>query len=444
MHSDPPVLSVAATSGERAQAAAGAGPPLPTAKRDGWLRKLGPGIVTGAADDDPSGIGTYSQTGAQYGYALAWTMVFTFPLMAAFQEICGRIGAVTGAGLAENLRRHYPIWLLRGVVLLLLVANVINLGADLGAMGSAAQLLLGGREHVYTVLFGVACVLLQMFMSYARYASFLKWLTLSLFTYVAVVLVADVDWSAAAMGALVPALVFDKPHVMALLAVLGTTISPYLFFWQSSQEAEEGRRRKIKPLDQDPDRAGPELKRIRIDTLFGMGVSNLVALSIILATAATLNAKGVTDIQSSAQAAEALRPVAGDLAFALFATGIVGTGLLAVPILAGSATYAVCEMFGWRGSLESRPRQAKAFYATIAVATMGGVALDFTGIDPMKALVWSAAVNGILAAPVMIVIMLISSNAKIMGSLSPPVSIRTVGWLATALMTAATLSFLLV
>lgn len=440
MHSDPPDILDATPAGVND----GAAPSLPAAAQGGWLRKLGPGIVTGAADDDPSGIGTYSQTGAQFGYGLAWTMVFTYPLMAAFQEVCARIGAVTGAGIAENLRRHYSVWLLRGVVLLLLVANVINLGADLGAMGSAAQLLLGGREHLYTLFFGVACVLLQTFVGYARYAAILKWLTLSLFAYVAVVLFAGVDWAAALKGALVPKLVFDKPHIMGLVAILGTTISPYLFFWQSSQEAEEGRRRKIEPLIRNPESAASELSRIRVDTLFGMGVSNLVAMSIILATAATLNAKGVTDIQSSAQAAEALRPVAGDLAFALFAAGIIGTGLLAVPILAGSATYAVCEMFGWTGSLESRPRAAKAFYATIAAATMGGVALDFTDIDPIKALVWSAVVNGVLAAPVMVVIMLIASNARIMGSLTLSASIRIVGWLATAVMAVATLAFFIV
>lgn len=414
---------------------------MPLASEGGFLRRLGPGLVTGAADDDPSGIGTYSQIGAQFGYGLAWTMVFSFPLMAAFQAVCARIGAVTGAGIAYNLRCHYSIWLLRGVVTLLLIANVVNIGADLGAMGAAAKLLVGGPGHLYTILFGIICVLLQTFMSYTRYARALKWLTLSLFAYVAVVLVAGVDWPRAVSGALIPSFAFDAPHATALVAVLGTTISPYLFFWQSSQEVEDGLRRKVRPLSQEPDRAGVELARIRTDTVVGMGVSNLIAVSIILATAATLNARGVTDIQTSAQAAEALRPVAGELAFALFAAGIVGTGLLAVPILAGSAAYAVSDMFSWNASLESKPRQAKAFYATIALATMGGASLEFTGIDPVKALYWSAVVNGVLAAPVMVVIMLIATNRTIMGSLALPRALRVVGWLATAVMAVVAVAF---
>lgn len=408
-----------------------------------FLRRLGPGLVTGAADDDPSGIGTYSQIGAQFGYSLAWTMVFSFPLMAAFQLVCARIGAVTGAGIAASLRQYYSPWLLRGIVLLLLVANVVNLGADLGAMGAAAELLIGGPGHVYTALFGVACVVAQTFLSYTRYAAVLKWLTLSLFAYVAVVFAAGVDWSAAVRGALIPDFAFDAPHATALVAVLGTTISPYLFFWQSSQEAEDGRRRHVPPLGSRPGSAAPELARMRFDTIIGMGVSNLIALAIILATAATLNANGVTDIETSSQAAEALRPVAGDFAFALFALGIIGTGLLAVPILAGSAAYAVSEMFGWNASLESRPAQAKAFYATIAIATIGGVALEFIEVDPVKALYWSAVVNGVLAAPMMAVIMLIACNATIMGPLVLPRSLRVIGWLATAVMAAVTLTFFL-
>ena len=407
------------------------------------LRRLGPGLVTGAADDDPSGIGTYSQVGAQFGYGLAWTMVFSFPLMAAFQLVCARIGAVTGTGIAASLRRHYSPWLLRAIVVLLLVANIVNLSADLGAMGAAAKLLIGGPGHLYTALFGVACVVAQTFISYTRYASVLKWLTLSLFAYVAVVFTAGVDWPAAARGALIPSFSLDASHATALVAVLGTTISPYLFFWQSSQEAEDGRRRHVPPLGSRPEAAAPELARIKFDTIVGMGVSNLIALAIILATAATLNANGVTDIETSSQAAEALRPVAGDFAFALFALGIIGTGLLAVPILAGSAAYAVSEMFGWNASLESRPAQAKAFYATIAIATIGGVALEFVEVDPVKALYWSAVVNGVLAAPLMAVIMLIACNATIMGPLVLPRALRVVGWLATAVMAAVTLAFFL-
>ena len=417
---------------------------VPVAHATTFLRTLGPGLVTGAADDDPSGIATYSQVGAQFGYGLAWIMLFSFPLMAVFQAVCARIGAVTGAGIAHNLRRHYSIWLLRAVVLLLLIANVINVGADLGAMGAAAKLLIGGSGLLYTVLFGIACILLETFLSYARYAQVLKWLTLSLFAYVAVAFAAHVPWGTALYHTLVPQLAFDNPHATALVAVLGTTISPYLFFWQSSQEVEEGRRRHVRPLRLEPRGAGFELKRIRTDTVIGMGISNLIALFIILATAATLNASGVTDIQTSSQAAEALRPIAGPFTFYVFAAGIVGTGLLAVPVLAGSAAYAVAEVFQWQGSLDSRPRQARAFYGTIAAATLGGVALNFSALDPIKALYWAAVVNGVLAAPLMAVIMLIANNPRIMGRLVLPRAMRLVGWLATAVMAAATVGFFVV
>ncbi|WP_081504177.1 NRAMP family divalent metal transporter [Sphingomonas sp. PAMC 26621] len=414
---------------------------LPIAHATTVIRSLGPGLVTGAADDDPSGIATYSQIGAQFGYAFAWTMLFSFPLMAAFQEVCARIGAVTGVGIAHNLRRHYSVWVLRFVVILLLVANVINLGADLGAMGAAAQLLIGGSGLLYTVLFGIVCILLETLLSYARYAQVLKWLTLSLFAYVAVVFAAHVPWGKALHGTLIPTLVFNGPNAMALVAILGTTISPYLFFWQSSQEVEEGRRRHVRPLGLTARSAGTELRRIRTDTMIGMGFSNLIALFIIWATAATLHASGVTNIQTSSQAAEALRPIAGPFTFFVFAAGIIGTGMLAVPVLAGSAAYAVAELFQWPGTLDSRPRQARAFYATIAVATLGGVALNFTSLDPIKALYWSAVVNGVLAAPLMAIIMLIASNPKIMGRLTLPTYMRIVGWLATAVMVAATIGF---
>ena len=322
--------------------------PTPT----GFLKRLGPGLVTGAADDDPSGIATYSQVGAQFGYGLAWTMPFSFPLLAVIQAVSARIGCVTGHGIAQNLRRHYSPWLLRAVVLLLLIANVINLGADLGAMGAALGLLIGGPELLYTVLFGVVCILLETFISYARYAAVLKWATLCLFTYVGVVFAAHVPWGSALYGTFVPHLVFDAPHAMAIVAVLGTTISPYLFFWQAGQEVEELHRRHVKPLCITPRDAGPELSRIRTDTIVGMGFSHLVALFIIFATAATLNASGVTDIQTSAQAAEALRPIAGVFTFALFAAGIIATGMLAVPVLAGSAAYGVSEAL----RLDGRPR----------------------------------------------------------------------------------------
>lgn len=412
-------------------------------KSKGFFALLGPGIVTGAADDDPSGIATYSQVGAQFGYGLAWTMVFSFPLMAVIQGVAARIGSVTGVGIARNLRRHYPRGLLYAVITLLVVANVINLAADLGAMGSAVALLIGGPEHLYTVIFGIACVLLETFMSYERYAATLKWATLSLFAYVAVVLTANVPWGPALMGTFIPHLQFNGAEAMALVAVLGTTISPYLFFWQSSQEVEEQHRRLVKPLCIAPRAARPELDRIRTDTIVGMGFSNLIALFIILATAATLHANGVTDIQTSAQAAEALRPIAGPFAFILFATGIIATGMLAVPVLAGSAAYGVGEMADWPVGLARRPREAKAFYGIIAIATIIGVALNFTAIDPVKALYWSAVVNGVLAAPLMAVMMVIALNGRIMGRLTLPLPMLIIGWAATVVMFLASAGFFL-
>lgn len=410
-------------------------------KSKGFFASLGPGLVTGAADDDPSGIATYSQVGAQFGYGLAWTMVFSFPLMAVIQGVAARIGSVTGVGIARNLRRHYPRWLLYAVVTLLLVANVINLAADLGAMGSAVALLIGGSDRLYTVMFGVVCVLLEIFMSYERYAATLKWATLSLFAYVAVVLTANVPWGPALLGTFVPRIQFSAAEAMALVAVLGTTISPYLFFWQSSQEVEEQHRRLVKPLCIAPRKAGPELKRIRTDTFVGMGFSNLIALFIILATAATLHANGVTSIQTSAQAAEALRPIAGPFTFILFATGIIATGMLAVPVLAGSVAYGIGEMTGWPTGLARRPREAKVFYGIIAVATMVGVALNFTAIDPVKALYWSAVVNGVLAAPLMAVMMVIAMNGRIMGRLTLPLPMLITGWVATIVMFLASVGF---
>jgi len=408
-----------------------------------FFKWLGPGLVTGAADDDPSGIGTYSQIGAQFGYTMAWVLPFVFPLLAVIQQVSARIGAVSGRGIAQNLRLHYPPSLLRAVVLLLLFANVINIGADLGAMGAAVGLLVGGPVLAYTLMFGLLCVLLEVFVSYGRYARLLKWSTLSLLAYVAVLFAADVDWRAALAGTLVPRVTFDAAQAMAMVAILGTTISPYLIFWQSGQEVEELNRRHVKPLCIAPREAGREFARIRADTLFGMGFSNLIALSIIFATAATLHANGVTDITTSAEAAEALRPIAGDLAFAMFACGIIGTGLLAVPVLAGSAAYCVSEAFGWVEGLNRKPREARAFYATIAVATMGGAALNLTPIDPVKALYWSAVVNGLLAAPLMAVMLLIARNPRVMKSLVVSRGLAAVGWLATAVMATASAVFLL-
>jgi NRAMP (natural resistance-associated macrophage protein)-like metal ion transporter len=402
---------------------------------------LGPGLVTGAADDDPSGIATHSQIGAQFGYALSWTFVLSFPLMVVIQEVAAQIGCVTGRGIAHNLRRHYPPWLLRSVVTLLLVANIVNLGADLGAMGAALQLLIGGPEQLYTLLFGVVCILLEVWLSYPRYAAVLKWTTLSLFSYVAVVFVADVPWDTALKSLLIPRIDLTGPSAMAMVAILGTTISPYLFFWQAGQEVEEQHRHHAKPLCVAPKTAGPELARIRLDTIVGMAFSSLVSLAIVFATAATLHSHGIVDVATSAQAAEALRPIAGEFAFALFALGIVGTGLLAVPVLAGSAAYAVSEVFGWAESLDARPNDARAFYATIAVSTMLGAALNFIGLDPVRALYWAAVVNGVLAAPLMAVMMLIVRNPRVMGRLTVSRAMAIWGWAATAVMAAASLAF---
>ena len=410
----------------------------------GALRALGPGLVTGAADDDPSGIATYSQVGAQFGYGIAWTMLFSLPLMYVIQLVCGRIGMVTGQGIAENLRRHYPRWALQAAVLLLLIANVINLGADLGAMGAAVKLLIGGPELLYTVALGVISVALQVLIPYSRYAAVLKWLTLSLFAYVGVVFAAHVDWPVMLRQLVWPHIVSDKPHAMALVAVLGTTISPYLFFWQAGQEVEEGRTHHARPLRFEPKKAGEALAALRLDTGVGMFVSNLIAVFIITATAATLNAHGVTNIETSAQAAEALRPIAGPFAFLLFAAGIIGTGMLAVPVLAGSAAYAVAETAGWPCSLERPPREAKAFYGVIAVATLAGLALNFVGVDPIKALFYAAAVNGALSAPLMALILLIAANPRAMGRLTASGPLLLVGWLATAVMAAVTVAFALV
>ncbi|MFW2853804.1 NRAMP family divalent metal transporter [Sphingomonas sp. TX0543] len=407
-----------------------------------FLRILGPGLITGAADDDPSGIGTYSQIGAQFGYGLSWTIVLSFPLMVAIQEVAAQIGRVTGAGIARNLRRHYPRPLLQGVVALLLIANIVNLGADLSAMGAALALMVGGQGPIYTLLFGIVCIVLEVGLSYRRYAAILKWTTISLFTYVAVVAVARVPWPHALRSLVIPEIQFNAAYATALVAVLGTTISPYLFFWQASQEIEEEHRHHAKPLCLTPTTAGPELKRIRVDTLTGMAFSNLIALAIIFATAATLGASGIHDIATSSQAAEALRPIAGQFAFAMFALGIIGTGLLAVPVLAGSAAYAVTEMAGMAGSLDAKPLSARLFYGTIAATTLAGASLSQIGIDPTRALYWAAVVNGVLAGPLMVVMMLIVGNPRAMGRLALTRAKTFWGWAATIVMIAASLLFL--
>src|SRR5579864_485883 len=399
------------------------------------LQIMGPGLITGASDDDPSGIATYSQVGAQFGYGLAWTLVFSYPLMAAIQEISARIGRVTGIGIAGNLRRHYSGWLSGGIVLLLLFANLINLGADLGAMGAALKLMIGGPALVYVALFAVLSASLQIFTRYARYVSILKWGCLALFSYVICAFVVHVSWGQVAWAIVWPPLSLKVDYLMAVVAVFGTTISPYLFFWQAGQEVEDTKEGPgARPLTRAPEQARGEFARIRIDTYVGMGISNLVALFIVITTAATLNAHGVTDIQTSAQAAEALRAVAGPLTFAVFAAGIIGTGMLALPALAGSAAYALGETLSWHVGLARLPLRAKAFYATIAVGMVLGVALNFTPIDPIKALYWSAVLNGVVAVPVMVTMMLLTRRRSIMSGFTLPPSLLVMGWLATVTM----------
>ncbi|MCK8787700.1 divalent metal cation transporter [Roseomonas sp. NAR14] len=407
------------------------------------LRLLGPGLITGASDDDPSGIATYSQAGAQFGYALGWTMLFTYPLMVAVQMVSARIGRTTGHGIAGTLRRHYPRWLLRAAVALLLLANVINLGADLGAMADAATLLLPGPRAGWIVLFSALCIGMQVFLRYARYVAVLKWLSLALLSYFAALAAVEVDWPAFLAGLLLPRIGAGGEALTTVVAILGTTISPYLFFWQSAEEVEDmhtyPRRRAL--LDA-PAQGARALHRIGLDTLVGMGFSNLVALAIIVTTAATLHRAGITDIATSAEAAEALRPIAGPFAFAVFALGIVGTGLLAVPVLAGSAAYAVGEALEWPTGFSRRWREARAFYATVAVATLAGMAMNFAGIDPIRALYGSAVLNGVIAVPVMAVMMLMASRRDVMGEFAVTGWLRGLGWLATLLMGLATLGML--
>ncbi len=399
---------------------------------------LGPGLITGASDDDPSGIATYAQAGAAFGYALSWTLLLTYPLMCAIQMISAEVGRVTGRGLAANMRRSYPAPMLCALVSLLVVANVINIGADLGAMGAALELILPGPRWLYVAAFAILVVLLEVFMRYASYVSVLRWLTLSLFAYVATVFVVGVPWRTVAFYLVVPHVEWTTAYFTIVVAIFGTTISPYLFFWQASEEAEEVKDDPAaQPILEAPDQAPRQLQRIELDTMVGMGVSNLVALFIVLTTAATLNAHGVTNIETSADAAKALRPIAGNFAFAVFALGIVGTGLLAVPVLAGSVAYALGETLGWNIGLDERPAGAPAFYWTIAGAIFLGALLNFTSLDPIKALIFSAVVNGVVAVPVMAMIMHMASQRRVMGEFALHPLLKSLGWIATAVMAAA-------
>ncbi|MBN9459298.1 MAG: divalent metal cation transporter [Bosea sp.] len=405
------------------------------------LKVLGPGLITGASDDDPSGIATYSQAGAQFGFSITWTLLLTLPLMAVIQEIAGRIGRASGLGLAGVISKNFPAWVMQTIVFLLFFANIINIGADLGAMGDAVKLIIGGPSTIYVVIFGFSCVLMQVFMKYKRYVSVLKWLTISLFAYFGTVPAVNVPWSEALRGLVIPTFNPDPQFWTVVVAILGTTISPYLFFWQAAQEVEDlGEKPTRTALIDAPKQAPKALARIRTDTVVGMAFSNLVALAIVITAAATLNANGVTDVQSSAQAAEALKPVAGQFAFSIFALGIIGTGLLAVPVLGGSAAYALGEVMKWPVGLARPPKEAKAFYATLSIATLAGVALDFTPIDPIKALFWSAVVNGVVAVPVMAIMMIIAVRDDVMGKGSIPTWMTVVGWTATGIMALAALA----
>jgi NRAMP (natural resistance-associated macrophage protein)-like metal ion transporter len=408
-----------------------------------FLDRLGPGLITGAADDDPSGIATYSQVGAEFGFAMLWTMLFSYPLMAAIQEICARLGRITGVGIAANLKRCYSNRLVYGVVFLLCAANLFNLGADVAAMAAAAQLVLGGATAAYAVIFGGISLALQIWVPYRKYVGYLRWLTWSLFAYVATAFVVRIPWGTALRATIVPSASWNVGYWMALVAVLGTTISPYLFFWQTSQEVEEIRIKKIdSPLKKKPWQALAHFRRIALDTRIGMGLSNLVAFFIILTTAATLHSSAASHIQTSADAARALQPLAGNLASSLFALGIVGTGLLAIPVLAGSAAYAVSETFHWHASLERKPREARKFYAVLAMATILGVFLNFFGLDPIRALFLSAVFNGIVAVPLMFLVMFMSGNRKVVGQFPLPRYLRLTGWVATITMLLASIGFL--
>ena len=403
------------------------------------LKSLGPGLITGAADDDPSGIATYSQAGAQFGFNTLWTLVLNYPFMVGIQLVSARIGRVTGHGLATNIRRAYSPWLLYFIVILLLVANVINIAADIAAMGEAARLVTGvGSAHMYSLGFGVLCLSLQIWLPYATYVRYLKWLTLGLLAYVGTVFAVKLPWLEVLHKTIWPDFTFTKESVGLIVAIFGTTISPYLFFWQASQEVEEIRADvSTMALRKKPEQALVQLARIKVDTFVGMGFSNLVAYFIILTTAVTLGAHGVTNIQTSAQAAEALRPVAGEFAFLLFALGIIGTGMLAVPVLAGSAAYAVTESFKWANGLDLKAVEAQEFYGIIALATIGGMLLNFAPIDPIKALVLSAQINGVIAVPIMAVMMLLAHNKKLMGEFTLSRRHTIIGWLGVGVMLVA-------
>jgi NRAMP (natural resistance-associated macrophage protein)-like metal ion transporter len=397
------------------------------------LRRLGPGLISGASDDDPTAIATYSQAGARFGLELCWLALLCLPLMVVVQEISARVGRTTGRGIAGNLRKYYPPWLLYPGIALLLVANIAAISADLAAMGSVVQLMFGGIRLLYVAAFGAACVLAQVFFAYSRYVKILKWTTLCLLSYPAAVLLVGVDWSEVATR-LVPRIAPDREWITTAIAIFGVALSPYIFFWQASQEAEDQRvKPQREPLIRVPEQAPAALERIRIDTWVGMVVAIVVGLSIIITTSATLHAHGQTDVASAAEAAQALAPIAGPFAFSLFALGIVATGLLAIPVLAGSAAYAIGEALKWPVGLARAPLEAKAFYATIGLATCAGVVINVVGIDPIRALYWSAVINGMVAAPALALMVIVASRRAVMGAFVIEWPLRLGGWIGVAL-----------
>jgi Mn2+/Fe2+ NRAMP family transporter len=398
------------------------------------LSRVGPGLITGVADDDPSGIATYSQAGAQFGLNMLWTMPLAFPLMAAIQLMCADIGRVTGKGIAANIKTAFPPIILRGVVLLLLIANTLNIAADIAAMGETAELVTGFDRHGMTVLFVVVTVLLQVFVPYHRYVFFLKWLTLSLLAYAAVLFTVHVPWGEVVLRTVWPKFTPDSDAATVITGVFGTTISPYLFFWQASEEIEDMEREGARPLIADTVAAGRELRRIDWDTWSGMLYSDATAYFIILATAVTLHVAGVTDIQTAAQAAGALRPLAGDFAYGLFALGILGVGLIGVPVLAGSGAYAFSEAMGWKWGLERKATDARGFYSVIAVSVLAALVIQYSPISPMKALFWSAVINGIVAVPLMAVIIVLVCNKSVMGQFTASRPVVILGWIGTTVM----------
>jgi NRAMP (natural resistance-associated macrophage protein)-like metal ion transporter len=408
------------------------------------LSRVGSGLITGVADDDPSGIATYSQAGAQFGLNMLWTMPLSFPMMAAIQSMCARIGRVTGKGLAANIKKTYPPIVLFSVVSLLLIANILNIAADVAAMGEVAELITGINRHYMTTIFVFGTVILQIFIPYHRYVHFLKWLTISLLSYAGVLFMVHVPWDVVLQRTFQPRLQITSDAARVIVGVFGTTISPYLFFWQASEEVEDMNRKKgALPLLNTSKTANEELRRIRWDTWSGMFYSNISAYFIILATAVTLNVAGITDITTASEAASALRPLAGDFAYLLFAVGILGVGLIGVPVLAGSGAYALAEAMNWNEGLERNFNDARKFYAIIAISVFLGLIIQYTPITPMKALFWSAVINGIVAVPLMVVIIMLASNKSVMGDYTSNKIIVFIGWIATIIMGIAAIRLLL-